>query len=167
MLTFFGSSQPRAATAEPVLLKIAMRPHVRKAIAATAFLIILRLVKKRKRQPKRRMKLLYQNRLQAGNRLFEELCFNDAEKIFTRLSKLEFENLYSLINTKISKKDTNFREAISARERLLVTLRFLATGDSYTSLQYLFRISKQRISVIVPEVCDAIIEVLKDYVKVK
>lgn len=73
----------------------------------------------------------------------------------------------SLINAKTSKKAPNFLEAISARERLLVTLRFLAIGDSYTSLQYLFRISKQRISVIVPEVCDAIIEVLKDYFKVK
>lgn len=145
-----------------------MRPYIRKAVATTAFLIILRLAKKRKQKTKRFwIKLLYKNRLQAGNRLFEELCFDDKEKNFTRMSKIEFDNVYSLINAKISKKDTNFREAISARERLLVTLRFLATGDSYTSLQYLFRISKQRISVIVPEVCDAIIEVLKDYVKVK
>ncbi|XP_047512932.1 uncharacterized protein LOC125054845 [Pieris napi] len=144
-----------------------MRPHIRKAVATTAFLIILRLAKKRKQKTKRFwIKLLYKNRLQAGNRLFEELCFDDEEKNFTRMSKIEFDNVYSLINAKISKKDTNFREAISARERLLVTLRFLATGDSYTSLQYLFRISKQRISVIVPEVCDAIIEVLKDYVKI-
>ncbi|CAF4946281.1 unnamed protein product [Pieris macdunnoughi] len=144
-----------------------MRPHIRKAVATTAFLIILRLAKKRKQKTKRFwIKLLYKNRLQAGNRLFEELCFDDEEKNFTRMSKIEFDNVYSLINAKISKKDTNFREAISARERLLVTLRFLATGDSYTSLQYLFRISKQWISVIVPEVCDAIIEVLKDYVKI-
>ncbi|CAG4938712.1 unnamed protein product [Parnassius apollo] len=44
-----------------------------------------------------------------------------------------------------------------ARERLVVTLRYLATGDSYTSLQYLFRISKQSISKIIPQNTEAII----------
>ncbi|KAG8230437.1 hypothetical protein J437_LFUL015459 [Ladona fulva] len=40
-----------------------------------------------------------------------------------------------------------------------------ARGDSYTSLMYTFRISKQSISEIVPEVCEAIITSLKQYVK--
>lgn len=62
--------------------------------------------------------------------------------------------------------NTNYREAITARERLAITLRFLATGDSYTSLQYLFRISKQSTFTIVIEVCDAIIEALKVHVMV-
>lgn len=50
--------------------------------------------------------------------------------------------------------------------RLAVTLRYLATGDSYKSLHHLFKISSQIISKIIPEVCLALNEVLKDLVKV-
>nr|CAI5858980.1 unnamed protein product [Callosobruchus analis] len=50
--------------------------------------------------------------------------------------------------------------------RLAITLRFLATGDSYKSLMYLFQVSYLTISLIVPEVCEAISSVLKDYIKV-
>ncbi|CAH1987963.1 unnamed protein product [Acanthoscelides obtectus] len=38
------------------------------------------------------------------------------------------------------KNGTQFRKSISPRERLAIALRFfLATGNSYSSLQYLFR----------------------------
>jgi len=83
------------------------------------------------------------------------------------MSPSELEFLINLIGEKISKKDTAFRKAISVQERLALTLRFLASGDSYVSLQYLFRISKQAISSIVPEVCETLVEKLKDYIQVR
>jgi hypothetical protein len=79
----------------------------------------------------------------------------------------DFEILINLIGPKIVKKDTRFRAAIPIQERLAVTLRFLAAGDSYTSLQYIFQISKQTISENVPEVCEAIVEARKENIQVR
>jgi hypothetical protein len=88
-------------------------------------------------------------------------------KNFTRMSPSESEFLINLIGENISKKDTAFGKAISVQERLALTLRFLASGESYVSLQYLFKISRQAISCIVPEVCEALVEKSKDYVQVR
>lgn len=85
---------------------------------------------------------------------------------FTRMSKENFYKLLRMIEPVISKKDTKFRDAISAEMRLLITLRFLATGDSFQSLRYLFRVSNQAISEMIPEVLKALINSMKDYIKV-
>lgn len=85
---------------------------------------------------------------------------------FTRMSATDFEYLLDKISPIITKKDTRLREAIPAKVRLAITLRFLATGDSYQSLHFLFKVSNQVISAIVPEVCGAICEVLQDEIKV-
>ena len=53
------------------------------------------------------------------------------------------------------------RQPISAEEKLAVTLRFLATGESYQSLQYQFRISRSTIGLFIPKVCKVIYEVLQ------
>lgn len=66
------------------------------------------------------------------------------------------------VSPHIEKKNTNMREAIPSEERLAVTLRYLATGESYSSLQYQFRISASTLSLIIPEVCRIIFQVLKD-----
>lgn len=58
------------------------------------------------------------------------------------------------------------RRCIPVQERLAVALRFLATGDSFTSLSYLFKISKESVSICVEEVCLVLIKELKDEIKV-
>ncbi|XP_054263992.1 uncharacterized protein LOC128987260 [Macrosteles quadrilineatus] len=78
----------------------------------------------------------------------------------------DFEFIIFMIGHKIGKKDTKFRDAIPVREKLAVTLRFLASGDSYQSLSYLFKISKSAISLLIPEVCEALIDLFKDCIKV-
>jgi len=51
--------------------------------------------------------------------------------------------------------------------RLTITLRFLATGDSWEPLETTFGVSKSSITKIVPETCRAIILSLVDYIKVQ
>lgn len=79
---------------------------------------------------------------------------------FLRMDLQQYEHLLSLVTPFIKKEDTVMRESISAGERLVLTLRFLATGESFRSLQFLFRIPASTISVIVPEVLEAIYKVL-------
>lgn len=86
---------------------------------------------------------------------------------FCRMSAEDFEHLLNKIGPNISKRDTNMRQAIPAKDRLAVTLRFLATGDSFTSLGYLFKISHQSISNIIPDVCKALTEALKEEIRVR
>ena len=51
---------------------------------------------------------------------------NDREFHFkyTRMSKERFDHLLSRVRDKITKKDTQMRAAITAEERLLITLRY-------------------------------------------
>ncbi|XP_049277298.1 uncharacterized protein LOC125775091 [Anopheles funestus] len=84
---------------------------------------------------------------------------------FLRLSRNDFNYLLRAVESKIQKVDTNMRKSLSAKEKLIVTLRYLATGDQYKSLEYSFRISAQAISSFIPEVCDCLVETLRDYVK--
>ncbi|XP_030750675.1 putative nuclease HARBI1 [Sitophilus oryzae] len=88
----------------------------------------------------------------------DEVCY----KNFLRMSAADFRYLLDKIKFVIEKQNTHMRNSIPAAERLAITLRFLATGDSYHSLMYLFRIPVCTISRIIPEVCSAIYNVLKE-----
>lgn len=86
---------------------------------------------------------------------------------FMRMDEDSFNYLLALVTPLIAKQDTNMRKSIDAGQRLTVTLRFLATGESFKSLSTLFRMAPCTISLIVPQVCDAIYSVLKgEYVVV-
>lgn len=85
---------------------------------------------------------------------------------FTRMSVTDFKYLLPKVSPIISKKDTPKRDAIPAKVRLAITLRFLASGDSFESLHFLFKVSSSIISRIVPEVCMALNEAWKDQIKV-
>lgn len=138
-------------------------------IASAACVVIVGLLKK-KRKKRWWTTSLYRNRLTTRGPLFLNNMAEEEEnghfRNFTRMSTTDFNFLLDSIRDEISRNDTKFRRAITAQERLAITLRYLATGDSYTSLQYLFNVSKQLISNIIPEVCRALVKNLSKHVKV-
>ena len=84
-----------------------------------------------------------------------------------RTDETTFEELLALVDPIIRRQDTYMRQSITSRERLAVTLRFLATGRSYEDIKFSTMISPQSLGAIIPETCDAIYTVLKDeYLKV-
>jgi hypothetical protein len=62
--------------------------------------------------------------------LISELHLEDAQQFrnFTRMSAVEVQSLVNLLGPVVGKQDTAMRNAISLDERMIVMLRFLATG---------------------------------------
>ncbi|XP_018800958.1 PREDICTED: uncharacterized protein LOC108976358 [Bactrocera latifrons] len=87
-------------------------------------------------------------------------------KKFVRITFVEFEEIHQKIEPLIGKKCTNMRKAISNRNRLAVTLFYLASGDSFNNLSIVFKIAPCTIGKIITDVCEAIYNILKeDYLK--
>ena len=69
-----------------------------------------------------------------------------------------FDELLDRVGPRITKKMTNCRSPLEPGLKLAITLRHLATGESYMSMRYLWRVAHNTISLVVPEVCQAIYE---------
>ncbi|XP_063836770.1 uncharacterized protein LOC135085916 [Ostrinia nubilalis] len=128
-----------------------------------------KVIKKKWRKRRWWMLTIHRNRTrQFMDNLLSDLVAEPSGEFdnFVRMSSSDFEYILQKISPIIAKKDTYWREAIPPKIRLALTLRFLATGDSYRSLHYNFKISSTLISRIIPEVCLALNQVLKDMIKI-
>ncbi|XP_068122176.1 uncharacterized protein [Hyperolius riggenbachi] len=72
---------------------------------------------------------------------------------YARMSIGSFDRLLSLLEADLKKKDTKFRKSVTPTERLLITLRFLATGQSFSAMHYEFRMGVTTIHRIVRTTC--------------
>ena len=116
------------------------------------------------------MPVTYERRMWARQRLlrreergaFNTLAVEDTPGFneYMRMPYPKFVALADLIGPHIKKQNTCMRISIPASERLALTIRFLATGETFQSLSFQFRIGKATVSGIVTEVCDAIYAVL-------
>ena len=139
-------------------------------VATTALLTVLlaRSLRKKRRKRKVWVKPWIASRETDGafHKLMKDLEKDvDSLNNYLRMDLPAFEEVLGKTGKYLQKKDTVFRNSISPAEQLAVTLRFLATGESYTSLQYQFRINKGTLSIIIPKVCDTIANNCSDYIK--
>ncbi|XP_060857450.1 uncharacterized protein LOC132935032 [Metopolophium dirhodum] len=78
------------------------------------------------------------------------------------MSKDSYLQLVQLISPAIHKKNTNMRECVNAEERILITLRYLGTGGTFSSLAVYFARGESTVGGIVSDTSKVIWEVLKD-----
>ena len=106
--------------------------------------------------------------LGASNTLLRELAEEDPDEYRNaiRMDTSKFEELLSMVASKVQKQDTVMRPAISSKTKLEVTLRYLATGDSFCSLGLMFQVPHNTIFSFLPDVLAAIYDSLYPFIKV-
>ena len=79
-----------------------------------------------------------------------------------RMSPESFDFLLSKVSPLINKQTTRLRQPISTAERLSLTIRYLASGDSQQSMSFSYRMGKATVSNIIQETCQAIWDALNE-----
>uniref|UniRef100_A0A182YR18 DDE Tnp4 domain-containing protein n=1 Tax=Anopheles stephensi TaxID=30069 RepID=A0A182YR18_ANOST len=88
------------------------------------------------------MRPIFFRRQEDGNRLLDNIVAEQANETvvnFLRMKKEDFIVLLQAIRPAISRMNTNMRDSITAQERLLITLRYLATGETFSSVSFLHK----------------------------
>ena len=96
------------------------------------------------------------------HQLVPELQVTDTRAFqeFMRMDHAHFQELVQNLSRRLCKRDTSMRECIKPAEMCCLTIRYLATGESFRSMEFQFRMSRHSISKIVLEVCQAIFEIM-------
>ena len=77
---------------------------------------------------------------------------------FLRMPPPMFDELLLRIGPRITKAHSFFRDPIEPGLKLALTLRHLASGNSYSSMKFAWRVPHNTVSVFVREVCQAIVD---------
>ncbi|XP_060565891.1 uncharacterized protein LOC132724918 [Ruditapes philippinarum] len=83
---------------------------------------------------------------------------------FMRMPPEMFDEILERVGPRITKQYTTYRTPLDPGMKLAVTLRHLASGSKYSNMRFAWRIPHNTISVIVREVCRAIIDEYVDEV---
>ncbi|KAL2102239.1 hypothetical protein ACEWY4_001407 [Coilia grayii] len=85
---------------------------------------------------------------------------SDLFQRYFRLSRELFDELLARVGPRIAKMDTPFRKAIGPAQRLAICLRYLATGDSFATIAFSYRVGHCTVGRVVREVAAVIWDVL-------
>ena len=110
--------------------------------------------------------LAKREQLGAYHTIFQEIRKDPRRcRDYIRMNNEQFLFLVELMAEDLQKHDTMMRKCISPEELTCLALRYLATGETFRSLEFQFRISRVRISQAVIEVSEAITNKLSNYLK--
>ena len=123
---------------------------------------------KKKRGPAR---LWMRRREEEGmfSHLVQEL-FVDDTKTYSEMMRMNYESfkqILGFIEPYITPTQSTIgTKIVGPAERLVLTIRFLATGETFRSLHFQFRIGGRALSYIIEEVTEAIVRYLgKEHIK--
>ncbi|CAL9705130.1 unnamed protein product [Knipowitschia caucasica] len=122
------------------------------------FVLLSVLEKRKKRKRRYWVHPILRSRAERGEyHLLTDLRgYPDRFKSTFRMSVAQFDALLTTLAPHIRKKTTNFRDPIGPEQRLAVCLRYLCTGDSFTTIANSCRLGITTVGKIVRETCDQI-----------
>ena len=107
---------------------------------------------------------LFKNRQDLGqaSSLVPELMLNELHtlKSYLKADVSSFQLLLEKLEPRLTPRNHTPRAPIPAKHKIIVTLRFFATGQAFSDALFDFRMAKSTIHNLIYEVCIAIIEVL-------
>ncbi|RVE51177.1 hypothetical protein evm_004142 [Chilo suppressalis] len=77
------------------------------------------------------------------------------------MSITSFDELHNRFKNSMLRLDTKMRNCIQPVEMLAVTIRYLASGHTFTDMSFEYRLGISTISIIVKEVCQAMWSIMK------
>ncbi|XP_055714493.1 uncharacterized protein LOC129808727 [Phlebotomus papatasi] len=133
-------------------------------ILYTAFVLCKRTRQAKRRRVWAREWLLTRPSHGFVENLYDNIASGDffGHNDFLRMTSEEFEELLQIVGPYLQKKTTKMREPIPPKSRLIITLRHLATGESQSSLTYLFVIAQNTISNIINETAQFLYQCLSN-----
>ena len=133
-------------------------------------LLLLLWRRHRRNKAKRRRRFwvrpIFHRRVRQGeyHNLLQEVRLCDAESHFRylRMSRRTFDQLLAKVGPFLRRRryHSQCRPEIPPAERLALTIRFLATGNSQASLSFNYRLGRSTVCTIVRETCSVIWKVL-------
>ena len=120
---------------------------------AATLVVLLHCRRRRRRQRRFWIRPWISRRLQFGEyeHLMAELERESHGDFvsYLRMEPVMFHEILQRLSPRLTKRDTKWRKALPPGLKLAVTLRFVATGISYRSLAFSFRVAHNTVSIAV------------------